>query len=709
MIQRYVVCFFMVLWVVLGAVPVLLAKKNPEKNLPPIVFVSRKPLKNKGDAAGTVIEGIGQRGRTAKTGGKLLVRRADGTLTHLAKKFFDVQDVAVSYDAKKILFSAVRSRNDAWRIYEINADGSGLRQLTASHRDITRETDVKRFGDAAPYLEGYDDIDPCYLPDGRIVFASTRYPALAPFEKIRATNLYTMNADGTTLRRITTEKNGGEEPCIDPNTGRIVFARWWLNIDMPTNRTPNGLTRDSALALTPDVANLWHAITVKPDGDEMKLYAGFPRTREGLQAYKPFVMQNGDLLATFTSRLSMLDGVGDMTIRRFKKGASVPVLLSPMNNAQATDASELNAAQILFSRREIGNGKDFALAVVDTNGNHLETILDLNGTDELDAHVLLPRPVPPVLKDDFEQPIADYPPQESPTEYYLTKNLAFRFDCLNIYMNGKVDEPMPDAPVISRGGTIRFYMNVQRQNPNGRDSAILVKTSEVDYQGAVHEADVPAEVPLFEQVVDLNGELMKTTSGKLSHVSGLNSERLGGGTKCVGCHVGHTLIDVGYNAYVAGWFNAATSAKISASSVFEENGNRHEARRAIDRQVQLGADTAQWISNESQNAALTLGWSQPILLSAVKLYGIPPNEKKGTNTSVKASEILLFSKSKNVRSISLSETIMPQGTVVELPTPLKVDSLRIVLKQVTGTIHHQPLSGLAEIETTARLVHHLDE
>ncbi|MHC4179887.1 MAG: TolB family protein, partial [Planctomycetota bacterium] len=64
-----------------------------------------------------------------------------------------VRDPQVHYDAQKILFSYRRVGSDHFHLYEINCDGTGMRQLTSGP---------------------YDDIEPTYLPDGRIMFCSSR-------------------------------------------------------------------------------------------------------------------------------------------------------------------------------------------------------------------------------------------------------------------------------------------------------------------------------------------------------------------------------------------------------------------------------------------------------------------------------------------------------------------------------------------------------
>lgn len=88
-----------------------------------------------------------------------------------------VRDPEVSYDGKKIVFSMRKSPQDSYHIYEINADGSGLRQLTCA--------------------TGVSDIDPVYLPGGEIIFTSTRQPKYCMCNRHIMGNLYRMNADGT--------------------------------------------------------------------------------------------------------------------------------------------------------------------------------------------------------------------------------------------------------------------------------------------------------------------------------------------------------------------------------------------------------------------------------------------------------------------------------------------------------------------------------
>ena len=64
-----------------------------------------------------------------------------------------VRDPQISYDARTILFAYRPGGTDHYHLYEISVDGQQLRQLTDGP---------------------YDDIEPTYLPDGRIMFCSSR-------------------------------------------------------------------------------------------------------------------------------------------------------------------------------------------------------------------------------------------------------------------------------------------------------------------------------------------------------------------------------------------------------------------------------------------------------------------------------------------------------------------------------------------------------
>jgi len=72
-----------------------------------------------------------------------------------------------------------------------------------------------------------DNFDACYLPDGRIVFASTASYTGVPcwHGKERACNIYLMDADGGNVRQLCFDQDLDLHPAVLP-TGQVIFSRW---------------------------------------------------------------------------------------------------------------------------------------------------------------------------------------------------------------------------------------------------------------------------------------------------------------------------------------------------------------------------------------------------------------------------------------------------------------------------------------------------
>lgn len=656
--------------------------------LPPIVFVSRLPL-----AGSTLVPGVGPAGRFAAPGGRLFVRESDGTMRELAPgRFHDVSDPAVSYDGRYIAFAAVAHRDSAWRIWRIRREGTQLAAVTRSDRDVDLRA---RFGAAGEAFERYDDIDPCWLPDGRLVFASTRWPWRAEQGSALTTNLWVVNADGTELKRISSERNGAEEPSIDPRTGRIVYARWFFSRYAASD---SGVTTDRALAMPADTVDLWHALSAQPDGDLARLQGGDPLSRAGQMAYQPVVLMDSTLYGVRPERSSILRATR-FGIQRWRHGFSAAEPLFGYGASKGWSAISpcpLPDGRLLFSYDEEGTG-NFKLMLWDERARKLEPFVDELGRLEMDPAVLAERPLPPppLYIPNHEVPAAlPYASREAlePSER------GARFDCLNVFANGPVDSRFPDAPLLAQGLRIRFFTALPRPDLEGGDSLVLLHEAPVFPDGAIHVDAVPSDVPTFEQLIDMNGRVIRSASGP-AHVPGFNFTRPGTGTKCVGCHAGHSALPVAESKRLASYTNLAPSARVTASSIHPATGG---PQGAVDRRTVGEVTRVAWLADAAEGQWLRLDWELPIETGTVVLYAVRASKTDGGELRVPRSELVLFLHGQEVRRVPVLRGWTPGGLRVEFP-PTRIDALEVRPLQVAGRFRGRAVAALAEIETIARI------
>ncbi len=116
----------------------------------------------------------------------------------------NVRDPFVHYDGKTILFSYRKGGTHRYHLYEIQSDGTGLKQLTS--------------GD-------YDDIEAIYLPNDEIMFVSTRGDRFTPCNANEAGILFRCDREGENMRCISLNQEFDNTPWV-LNDGRVSYLRW---------------------------------------------------------------------------------------------------------------------------------------------------------------------------------------------------------------------------------------------------------------------------------------------------------------------------------------------------------------------------------------------------------------------------------------------------------------------------------------------------
>ena len=223
--------------------------------------------------------------------------------TNPANTFWDVKDVDVSADGTRVVFAmrgpmtAKQQQKAApsWRIYQYVIATGALAPVINPSVDPDPAT--------------VNDVSPHYLPDGRIVFSTTRqsqsqgvlldegkpqfvYQNEAKTEP--AFVLEVINADGTDLHQISFNQSDDRDATV-LMSGRVLWTRW--------DNAPGG-------------TNAMHLYSSNPDGTDTELYYGANSHMTGtnntvVEFLRPREMQNGNILALIR-QFSDTDFGGDL-------------------------------------------------------------------------------------------------------------------------------------------------------------------------------------------------------------------------------------------------------------------------------------------------------------------------------------------------------------------------------------------------------------
>ena len=164
-------------------------------------------------------------------GGDLFIKSVSAPLTkstNLTSSYTqgagDVSDPDVNFDGNKVVFAMRGPSDSTFNIWEIDLRSNTMQRLIA---------------DDAVAAEG-NDVDPAYLPDGRIVFSSDRqdttmqkmaeenvepYKYLDEYERERSIVLHTLDPVTQEINQISFNQSHDRNPTV-LKTGEILYARW---------------------------------------------------------------------------------------------------------------------------------------------------------------------------------------------------------------------------------------------------------------------------------------------------------------------------------------------------------------------------------------------------------------------------------------------------------------------------------------------------
>lgn len=427
----------------------------------------------------------------------------DGTVTPLTSfTGAAVSDPCVSFDGERLLFSMRPPGGNARNIFEINADGSGLRQVTSG---------------------GGHDFDPLYLPDGRVLFTSSRDNEMDEYNHAPAEHLYTCNADGSAVERISFNQSDDFDPALLPN-GRIVYTRW--DHFGTFNRFPVFATNPDGTGTFheygPHNRNFFH---VTPSGDGRLIGIESTMINEDAGPIAVLKLEAGPADPALGSSSSHWDV---LTANVNNDGA--PWAYGAFKYPQPLGANRFVASYTLPAAME--EDVDYALYTFTLKQQGAGTVADpatlsiedltylFNDpeTNEYDAQLLAPHPAPPVIA-----PVVDHAASKGT---FLAQDVFNRGtqDGQEVPLRGV--QPIQEIALIAARPT--------RPGDSGDFSAnefekrALLGFAPVQPDGSF-KIDVPADVPLSFATLD---DLDRGIVVKRTHVY----VRPGETFTCFGCH-----------------------------------------------------------------------------------------------------------------------------------------------------------------------------
>jgi hypothetical protein len=407
------------------------------------------------------------------------------------------RDPDVSFDGRRIIFAMRRNREDDYHLYEINADGTKLKQLT--------------------FASGISDINPQYLPDGRVVFTSTREPKYCMCNRHIMGNLFTMDADGANIQQIGHGTLHEGHAALMPD-GRIIYDRWEY------------VDRNFGNA-----QGLW---TCNPDGTNHAIYYGNNTESPGAKLQGRPIPGTARVICTFSSchdrpwgALAILDrrcGVeGRSPVVRTWPAIAIDLVghgnFDAFSGVQPKyeDPYPLSDKYFLCSRMT-GQEEQMGIYLLDAFGN--EILLHVEGAGCFNPMPLRPRPTPPLIARRID----------------LAKREG-SFYVWNVY-EGTGMEQIPRGTIkwlrVVESPAKRFWTapgwdgGTGQQAPgmawNDFNNKRILGTAPVEADGSAY-FNIPADTFVYFQLLDEKGMMIQSMrSGTIV--------RPGEQAGCIGCH-----------------------------------------------------------------------------------------------------------------------------------------------------------------------------
>lgn len=408
----------------------------------------------------------------------LAVLNPTGTIKILTASFHSAADPDVSWDGKKILFAAKKTVGDPWQIYEMNADGTGARQIVATPFSCRQPV----YQSMIFYLDDPGPVPQISFVAETVPMEDEAEPGFAPW------NLFSVRFDGSGLRQLTYNPGRDRDPVMNED-GRLLYSS----------------VQRQTLAWGP--AGRTILLGVNLDGSDGAMFSGDEgRKFKRMPAVTPLRQ-----VVFVESDKPAFDGAGNLASVSLRRNLHSYKELTKPSAGLYVSPSLLTDDEILVSKRPV-NGL-YAIYRFDLKTNREVKVYADPQHHALQARMLGSHPMPV-----GRSSVVD---EKEPTGKLFN---------LSVFTSDLPKSAGYDGKLVKR---VRVLEGVEHRDKSrvGDLSPYLVKRIlgefDIEADGSFH-AQVPANIPIQIQTLDANGMALRTCAW----IWVKNKAKRG----CVGCH-----------------------------------------------------------------------------------------------------------------------------------------------------------------------------
>lgn len=371
-----------------------------------------------------------------------------GALQELSRGFFAARDPQVSFDGKRLLFSAKRAAADFWQIYELDLETRSVRQLVRAPMDCR-----------SPIYQSSLYVLASDLPWQQVAFTGAARDS--------APSLYTVRLDGTDLRRISYNPYGDLDPAMMAD-GRMLYA---------------SRQRDRLEPGPPDRLALFG---LNLDGTDVALYGAL----EGAPYKRMPAPTPGGLVVFIESESLTPDGAGSLAAVSQRRPFYTYRRLTEPSQGLYLYPSALPSGEVLVSWRPAAGKGTYGIVRFDPASRRSVPVFDDSAWHDIQAQLIAPRPMP-----DGRSSVVE--PKEPTGQLY----------CLNAHLSDLPQElrPAPGTPL-----RFRLVEGAPAAAANSGILAKRVLGEFRAEPDGSFKLRVPANIPLELQLVDSSGMMLRS-------------------------------------------------------------------------------------------------------------------------------------------------------------------------------------------------------